>query len=296
MTSFNDLALSAGVPTSAATLAVAMYAACSAAEKVARPEALREIGRVMKDPSWSDSARPRAIIERLFKWTFGERHLSWRCTINSCVATFLFCGLYATLYKGMFLGLVVTQWSIAPVMLIKEFVLFAILPDYIALAKTRFLIRWAEHRHLPSVPLAIMDVVCSGAISTIVLFLGMGLLGKGLFDAPFAGHWIGQSWDTITERYLGFSLPGFALLPISGMSHPIVVTVWHFFVISTLLTSIWMILILLSTTIIKLLAPIHHFAAWLFDVEKHPVQTIGIVAGALVMIGSLVWSVVKVAI
>ena len=45
----NDLASSAGIPAGAATLAVAMYAACAAAEKAARPQALQDIGRTLKD-------------------------------------------------------------------------------------------------------------------------------------------------------------------------------------------------------------------------------------------------------
>ena len=65
------------------------------------------------------------------------------------------------------------------------------------------------------------------------------------------------------------------------------------FVASTLLTSIWITLILLSTIILKLLIPLQRFTAWFFDVEKHPVQAIGIVAAALVMIVSLIWTVLR---
>src|ERR1700723_2711007 len=86
----NDLASAAGIPAGAATLAVAMYAACAAAEKAARPEALKDIGQILKDPPWSRSVRQSAIIERIFVWTFGERHLSWRCVKRSAVATMIF--------------------------------------------------------------------------------------------------------------------------------------------------------------------------------------------------------------
>src|SRR5580658_914791 len=72
----NDLASAAGIPAGAATLAVAMYAACAAAEKAARPEALKDIGRILKGTTWERSVRLSAIIEQVFNWTFGERHLS----------------------------------------------------------------------------------------------------------------------------------------------------------------------------------------------------------------------------
>jgi hypothetical protein len=56
----NDLASVLGLPVGAATVAVAMYAACTADERASRPEALKDIGRILKDPSWSRSARPTA--------------------------------------------------------------------------------------------------------------------------------------------------------------------------------------------------------------------------------------------
>ena len=57
-------------------------------------------------------------------------------------------------------------------------------------------------------------------------------------------------------------------------------------IILTLVSSTWTFLILPSTTVVKLLVPRHHFAGWFFDVDKHPVQAIGIVSGALLMLGS----------
>src|SRR5690348_2765663 len=86
----NDLASGLGIPAGAATLAVVMYGACAAAERAARPEALNDIGRILKNPSWSRSLSPSAIIGRVFVWTFGERHLSWKCIHRSATATFLF--------------------------------------------------------------------------------------------------------------------------------------------------------------------------------------------------------------
>jgi len=68
---------------------------------------------------------------------------------------------------------------------------------------------------------------------------------------------------------------------------------WQWLIPSTTFTSIWTFLILLSTTVIKLLAPLQRFTSWFFDVDKHPVKAIGVVSGALVMIGSLIWTVLR---
>jgi hypothetical protein len=68
---------------------------------------------------------------------------------------------------------------------------------------------------------------------------------------------------------------------------------YHAFLSSTLLTSIWTILIPLSSVVIKLFVPAKKVVNWFFDVEKHPLQAIGIVAGSLVVAMSLVWSVAR---
>jgi hypothetical protein len=63
--------------------------------------------------------------------------------------------------------------------------------------------------------------------------------------------------------------------------------------LSTLFTSIWTILILVSTTVLKLLAPVQRFTRWFFDVDEHPLRAVGVVSAALVMIGGLVWTVLR---
>jgi hypothetical protein len=50
----------------ATTLALAMYAACATAEKTARPVALKDIGRILRDSSWSSFILPSEITRRLF--------------------------------------------------------------------------------------------------------------------------------------------------------------------------------------------------------------------------------------
>ena len=61
---------------------------------------------------------------------------------------------------------------------------------------------------------------------------------------------------------------------------------------STLFTSGWLALIVLSTTLLKFLAPLQRFTTWFFDVEKHPLQAVGIVTGILVVLGAAIWKVV----
>jgi hypothetical protein len=61
---------------------------------------------------------------------------------------------------------------------------------------------------------------------------------------------------------------------------------------STLMTSMWTFLVLLSSIIAQLLIPIDYirrFATWWFrDVEKHPLTAIAKVAATLIIIGAVV--------
>jgi len=61
--------------------------------------------------------------------------------------------------------------------------------------------------------------------------------------------------------------------------------------ISTIFTSIWVTLILLSTVVLKIVVPTQRFVTWFFEIETRPLRAIGFVSGALMMIGSFTWSV-----
>lgn len=292
----NDLASVLGIPGGAATLGVAMYLGCSAAEKVARPEALADIGRVLKDPSWSRSVRPSAIIERVFVWTFGERHLSRKCIRRSGSASILVVisiALVGTARHYVHTGDIDIQiptpkhheaFAVNYVMGL----LGGVFPDYVALGKGRLLIGIANLIDGMSavVVLIASDIALSCLISLFTsgfVFLCYTTGGEILFHAfsvaPLAAT---ERLVTDTGALVWAYVVGRTPLPVFGVVF-----------LSTLFTSIWTTLILLSTATIKLLAPLQRFTGWFFDVENHPVQAIATVAGALVMSGGLIWTVLR---
>ena len=57
--------------------------------------------------------------------------------------------------------------------------------------------------------------------------------------------------------------------------------------ISTLMTSIWATMTLLSGTLLKILEPLRRLVSWFFPVDTHPVRALGVVAGALVWCGAM---------
>jgi hypothetical protein len=279
MSWLEDLASTLGVPTGATALALTMYGACAAAEKAARPTALQEIGRALTDSSWEHSVRPAAIIGQVFGWTFGEKHLSWKCVYRSAMATTAFIAATTiTIYlvTGYF---IYRNFTFSYIYIAIQDAFVAYIADYIALWKTRILIKYATHR-IPSVAVLAADILLSVIISCgmfMISYQVAAILGNAIY---------GDMEDTFDSSirilrnngaiFLSGKMPQSWYAPI---------------LVSTLLTSLWTALILLSITVLKLISPIHRFTAWLFEVEKHPLQAIGIVASVVVMIFSLVWTV-----
>jgi hypothetical protein len=169
---FNDLASELGIPAGAATLALGMYAACVAAEKTARPEALGDIGRILKDSSWSRLVRPSEIIGRVFIWTFAARHLSLRCITKSALATTLFLfGSVGTIYIHhpreihAYFNILGFPPSSG---LVERIIVTGFVADYVALLKSRILLRSLGQVGGSFLRIVVLDVVGSVAISFII--------------------------------------------------------------------------------------------------------------------------------
>lgn len=162
MSWINDLSSILGVPAGAATIAAAMYSRCVAAERAARPEALLEIAQVLKDASWTQSARPSAIVERIFKWTFGERHFSLKCITRSACATGIFVtAIIVTLH--LILGINPFKGAVGNKQWYYDLLTMGFIPDYIALGKTRILLRQKRSALL----LIILDIGLSVLIASV---------------------------------------------------------------------------------------------------------------------------------
>jgi hypothetical protein len=298
MSRVNDLASLAGIPAGTTELAVAMYGACAAAEKVARPEALSDIGRLLKDPSWSRSEGPSAIIRGVFNWTFGEKHLSWKCVLRSVAATILFVVAIGAVYLG---GAKVWLHNFVDVRFAVTALLASLIPGYVALGKTRLLL--GVPRRVPGFAQVVVVLFVDVAGSCIISFLCMVViaLGYNLYTSVALNDWLSYSAgnlggisDMVRDGVGMFFHSHIGPLLHTPVADDVLVSpnVGVYFC-STLFTSVWSILILVSASALKFLAPIDRFTAWFFDVEKHPVQAVGIVAGALVMAGGSIWSVAR---
>lgn len=267
--------------------------------------------------SWSRSLRPSLIIEQVFVWTFGDRHLSWKCIRRSATATILFSIIAGLIFHSVVTGTLAefrqqagttttTMIGVTTAVFMTLF-FFGLLPDYIALWKTRLLIGMLHRRRLALVITPVLDLILSFAtgylcalITWVVVIAALSAVGAHMdvtetgisfaYDpsASFTDHF--RHSNRLTNWYELLSIGAQGTVP-DLLGH--VTSLRGVLFLSTLFTSIWTILILISVTVLKLLVPLEVFTTWFFDVNRHPVQAIGIVSGTLVMAGSLIWTLLR---
>ena len=283
MSWFNDLVPIFG---GGGIIAGAMYAACAFAQKSASPEAAKEIGCIVKHQLGAGLHRPYAIIERMFVWVFGEDQFSIRCSVASLAGTVVICSVYLVSFEPPANYYGDAPWFIQDRNQLVIAMVAAVIPGYIAIAKTRYLFQREMLHSIGLFGLISIDVATSLVISTAALIVLKALLENDLVD-PF--RWVYLTWFDLLVRLHILNAPK----PPPGMALLWIFTPWPVFIVSTLATSIWMVLILLSISVLKLLVLLRRFTDWLFDVDNQPMNAIGIVAGASVMTGSLIWFLVR---
>jgi hypothetical protein len=280
MTWLSDLASALGVPTGGAIAAAAIYYGSIAAEREARREALRDLARLLRGPGWD----PTAGIQKLFVYTFGERHLSWLCLRRSIVASLTFIVSF-----GLQFSLLTGEW---PVRFIEypshtfRYLLLAFGCDYIALFKTRKLISVSAIARKPVV-LLFSDVVGSLLISLAINSIYIWQATGGLIAFSRYDHF----FDWAISQGVGDILIGHQILPIFTHSDYYSFPYQGIYVLSTLMTSIWALLMLTSWSLLKVVVPLQRLMNWFFPIDSHPIRAIGVVGGGLVFVGSALISV-----
>lgn len=259
-----DAASVLGVPAGVATFVTAMYGACGAAEKVARPEALKEIARLLTGRSWADTSKALAAIERTFAWTFGERQFSWRAVgrsfLSSTVILVAIICIFGEL-RDQFSHIYLMDSRTIRHIIVMIFLL-GYVSDYISLGKTRIILRvmkkfdgwmWALFA-------AILDITVTWAIWLMILLIGTALNN-------------GLSSEGVVVTI------GILILVLSGLFEGDYVELSTALILSTSLTGVWITSITLSMMFIKVASPLHRIATWFFDVQKMLLRSISIVVG-----------------
>jgi hypothetical protein len=319
MIGLESISSSIGVATGGATLAGAIFLASGSLEKGMRNEAKKQIAAFLQTAKVDyNVGHASELVRQLFLATFGNRHLSFLCIRRSITATIIFVSSISLLMYLKHSGDVqwpalssggkpIPHWVILLWLAIRAIplvIVLGIIPDYLSLAKSRVILRWMTRRkHVTSVvALILLDLILSYFIAMIIYY-GIHLPVQGLNGVcetyryfedkatcgdlinPLRLVWVivtissDMLWEALhtTRKY--------------GLDNIVVFALG----ISTVLTSVWTILVLAAVSLLRLGVGLNlalGAARWAFDLEKHAVRIIGAFVAGIVWIGSIVYGVI----
>jgi|SRR5476649_212889 hypothetical protein len=200
---------------------------------------------------------------KVFDRVFGEKHLSWKCLWRST--------LFA--YAGLIMVGVFVDWSYRWQLVTLDYwwdtlqfgFIGNVLPDFVSLLETRYVLGIMQRTTSAVLHFGwvVVDLALTSAISLLTAHL---ILSVWWPDSPLSWRW---SFSAILGHPKDFH-----------QNHS-----WLSFVIPPFLTSIWLWLYAGSGFILKAARRFDIGFEWFnrkFDIEKKPLQSIGLVAGALV--------------
>jgi hypothetical protein len=200
---------------------------------------------------------------------FGEKHFSWRCVRRSVVASILCTSLLYLLEKinpdRTHLTALMFDWDETASVTLRELVevLIYLIPiDYLSLLKTRYILAtMTKHRSRLNVVLIAADLVAGLLIMAVIVTT------FSVSSELLTVHTIRRE-DNVWNSFVGLIVfrPTYVLIP-------------------PLLASIWLWLYVGSGFLLRAARRFDIGFDWFnrkFDIEKHPLQSIGLISGAIV--------------
>jgi hypothetical protein len=231
---------------------------------------------------WSDT------FARVFDRVFGEKHLSWKCFGRSCIASYASVGILLSV--AVLIGLEPlktlgfineTEFRISESVVVVALLyglFFNVIPDYLSLLETRYVLnRLKATRSILAVAVwLVIDLYITSVIATLTCLLGLDTLALAEAKRQFGSSVIVHH-DLLDD----------VLFALFRSFHPLhryrlSVVLWYF---PAFFTSIWLWLYAGSGFLLKAARRFDIGFDWFnrrFDIEKKPLQSIGLVAGALV--------------
>ena len=285
-----DILIELGLPAGTLVLAVGLVRGARFLEKTTSDEALKYVASLLTTGSVANLGKLGATLAPLvFDRIFGKKALSIKFIFRSFLAT--------TLFWLILLAVKHPNWqNVAGQILDKQlgFLLLAVLwyaLDWISLVKARKLLTIMSQRYavVSAAVFFVIDFVASCAL-IIIGFLVINCIWMNVARIPGVPPYFNPDYGIEDALYslidvitLNIFINEYLYAPSGD------ITLFDVIAPSTLLTSMWTLLLLISSIIAQLLAPIDHvrrFTAWWFrDVEKHPLTAIATVAAILIVIG-----------
>lgn len=263
-------------------------------EATARPEAKARAAQWLKNVKLPPGVSNwPAIFAAGFDRVFGERHLSWQCFRRSCLASLAALVVAFSIWVALNPGRTVawwrfhTVWSAGALAVTPLLVLaFSLIPDYVSLLETRFVLRLMSRTasSLARIALLLLDALATAVIALagfILLFVISELVDivRGESHAGFASM-------LRAVRAVVQGVPGL-WLGIGPLGGPPAGLLFY----AAFVTSVWAWLYAISGFTVKLLV---RAGAWaglvrsILDIDAKPFQSIGYVAMILVVLAFVV--------
>lgn len=254
------------------------------------------VGRKKISPviqSWPET------FANVFDRVFGIKHLSWRCFHRSAIASvgsLTIAGLCCFFLNPSLFHTMTSMFRLHWLIWAGIVVVANILPDYLSLLESRYALskmrqsdpsvgrmRWASI----AVVFVSLDIVITFFLAALA-----SELARGLWDLAYSGILLpqaarkGKDWGALAN--LQQAIINMMLIPQLGARS------W-LWIYPAFFTSIWVWLYAGSGFLLRAARRFDIGFAWFnrkFDIEKHPLSAIGLVAGAIVAV--LWWTVVAV--
>jgi hypothetical protein len=277
-------------------LAGAIYTGSAALENNMRASAKSEIAKFINNTAINPNPQVAVVfLSHSFEIIFGTRHWSMKCLVSSIIAsTFIFVitiTSFSVQYWDNSVALVTKILVTAK--LCRYFVPSAFVADYFSLWKARTFL------HIMSINPTISKI-SSIVIIDIIMSLLISLLA--IMVTILASHLILRTPGTLAgEKDLFISIGkmiGLARYPDVGAAIDwdiLTILILAIFGYSTSMTSLWTLWVMLASAALKLAGSVNftlRFVRWMFDIDAHPVRVLGLVAAAIVWVGSVVYGLV----
>jgi hypothetical protein len=229
---------------------------------------------------------------RVFDQVFGTKHLSWKCFVRSIMATIACVSIFVLRYVQESQMTMYSNWFGRPIWIpVLHTILTAnLLPDYISLLESRWMLRFMQQTDSPlwTASLIVLDFVLTSCISLLAVstFAYASFVGGIKPNSFWKSAWSG--FASVWSHPL-IQIGGVFRSPIS--SGKMWLNVLFFY--PAFFTSVWLWLYAGSGLLLKAARRFDVGFDWFnrkFDIEHKPLQSIGLVAGALVAVAY--WSVV----
>jgi hypothetical protein len=280
-----------GVPAGAIGIAYGLVRGAGALEKDAREEALQDVSRLLTSDSWANIGKLGiTLVPAIFDRVFGSRPFSFKFISRSIVASVL-AWIVLLLAKHADFNNALNGITDPGRLILIAIVLttyFAV--DWGSLAKARIIINVMRNKTsiMSYVLLVLIDMFLSYLVFVSYVFIWLLVI----FTAPTFVVVLGDESQSHLTAFLRSLAISIEMQPIYGyfLKNGASITLVDVIVPSTLMTSMWTLLLLVSILVAKILSPIDHLRRltiwWFKDVETRPLTAIAKVAATLIIIGA----------